>query len=224
MPIYQLYQKYIDNNNSVLPYQWGVWVTSYGMYNLFQLAKCCIDKDGENHFCYSDTDSIYSTYWDEDKLNEYNTGCLAKLKANGYEPVEYNGETYTPGVAEFDGSYSEFVTLGAKRYCCRYSNDIRNKEKNRGKLKITVAGVPKSGVKCLNDDINNFKSGFIFHGEDTGKLTHHYIIEDGIITDDNGNERGDSVDLTPCDYLLSSVYVVDFDELFTDEIEIQVYD
>lgn len=220
----ELYQKYIDNNNSVLPYQWGVWVTSYAMYNLFTLSKCCVDSDGENHFCYSDTDSIYSTYWDEDKLNEYNAGCLAKLNANGYKPVEFEGETYTPGVAEFDGAYEEFVTLGAKRYCCRYSNDPRNKEKNRGKLKITVAGVPKSGVSVLNDDINNFKSGLIFPGEVTGKLTHHYMIEDGIVTDENGNERGDSVDLTPCDYLLSSIYVVDFDELFTDEIEMQIYD
>ena len=220
----ELYQKYIDNNNSVLPYQWGVWVTSYAMYNLFQLAKCTIDNEGEIHFVYSDTDSIYSTYWNEEKLQAYNDNALKKLRDNGYEPVEFDGKTYIPGLAEFDGAYSEFKTLGAKRYCCRYADDLRNKEKDRGKLKITVAGVPKSGVDCLNDDINNFKSGFIFHGEDTGKLTHHYIIEDGIVTDDNGNERGDSIDLTPCDYLLSSIYVVDIDELFQDEVEIQVYD
>lgn len=223
----ELYQKYVDNNNSVLPYQWGVWVTSFAMYNLFTLSKCCIKQcdDGsiENGFVYSDTDSIYSEYWDDEKLKAYNDNALAKLRANNYAPVVYDDKTYIPGLAEFDGAYSEFVTLGAKRYCCRYSDDIRNKEKNRGKLKITVAGVPKSGVKCLNDDINNFKSGFIFHGEDTGKLTHHYIIEDGIITE-NGDERGDSIDLTPCDYLLSSVYVVDIDDLFQDEIELQVYE
>ena len=220
----ELYKKYVDNNNSVLPYQWGVWVTSYAMYNLFQLAKCTIDNDNEMHFVYSDTDSIYSTFWDEEKLKAYNDNALKKLRDNGYEPVEYDGKQYIPGLAEFDGAYSEFKTLGAKRYCCRYAKDPRNKEKDWGKLKITVAGVPKSGVKCLDDDINNFKSGFIFHGEDTGKLTHHYIIEDGIVTDDNGNERGDSIDLTPCDYLLSSIYVVDVDELFQDEIELQVYD
>lgn len=221
----ELYQKYIDNNNSVLPYQWGVWVTSYAMYNLFQLAKCCIDSEGENHFVYSDTDSIYSTYWNEEKLKEYNDNCLRKLQANGYDSVVVGDETYTPGVAEFDGAYSEFKTLGAKRYCCRYAEDERNKKDNWGKLKITVAGVPKeTGVKCLNDDINNFTSGFIFHGDDTGKLTHHYIIEDSIVTDENGNERGDSIDLTPCDYLLSSIYVYDEDELFTEEVEVQVYD
>jgi hypothetical protein len=64
----ELYQKYVDNNNSVLPYQWGVWVTSHAMYNLFQLAKCCVKPDGENCFVYSDTDSVYATWWDEDKL------------------------------------------------------------------------------------------------------------------------------------------------------------
>ena len=148
---------------------------------------------------------------------------MRKLEANGYTSVECDGEIYTPGVAEFDGAYSEFVTLGAKRYCFRYSFDSRNKKKNWGKLKITVAGVPKNGVDCLEDDINNFKSGFIFHGEDTGKLTHHYIIENGIVNE-NGNERGDSIDLTPCDYLLSSIYVVDLDELDTEEVELQVYD
>lgn len=219
----QQYQKYVENENSFLPYFWGVYVTSFAMRNLFELASCCIDENGENHFTYSDTDSVYSTYWNEDKLKVYNRKCEEKLRANGYEPVEYNGETYIPGVAEFDGSYSEFKVLGAKRYCCRYSNDKRNKEKNRGKLKITVAGVPKSGVKCLNDDINNFTTGFIFKGTDTGKLTHHYIYQDEI-TSENGISRGDSIDLTPCDYLLSSIDVVTIDDMFTEEIEVQVYD
>ena len=217
------YQKYVENNNSVLPYQWGVWVTSYAMRNLFDLAKCCIDKNGVHHFVYSDTDSIYSTYWDEANLKAYNNEVLKKLRNNGYDPVEYMGELFTPGIAEFDGAYSEFKVLGAKRYCCRYAKDQRNKEKNWGKLKITVAGVPKSGVKCLNDNINNFTTGFIFPGTETGKLTHHYIINN-VIHEINGNMAGDSVDLTPCDYLLSSIDVVDLDALFEEEVQIQIYE
>lgn len=217
------YQKYVENNNSVLPYQWGVWVTSYAMRNLFDLAKCCIDENGENCFVYSDTDSIYATYWNETKLEAYNNEVLNKLCKNGYDPVEYQGEIFTPGNAEFDGAYSEFKVLGAKRYCCRYSKDQRNKEKNWEKLKITVAGVPKSGVKCLNDNINNFTTGFIFPGTETGKLTHHYMINN-VIHEINGNMAGDSVDLTPCDYLLSSIDVVDLDALFEEEVQIQIYE
>lgn len=214
----QLYQKYVENNNSVLPYQWGVWVTCYAMRNLFILAGCC------QAFVYSDTDSIYGKGWIKDKLDTYNNGCLEKLRANGYEPVEYKGQTFIPGVAEFDGAYSEFRVLGAKRYCCRYSNDVRNKEKNRGKLKITVAGVPKSGVSCLNDDINNFYEGFVFPGSDTGKLTHHYIISPEIYYDDMGNIVADSVDLTECDYELSSINKVNIDNSFYEEVVLQVYD
>lgn len=219
----QQYEKYVNNNNSFLNYFWGVEVTSYGMRNLFELSKCCIDDNGENHFCYSDTDSIYSTYWDEEKVQAYNNECLAKLIANGYKPVEFDGEIFTPGAAEFDGSYSEFKVLGAKRYCCRYSNDTRNKEKNRGKLKITVAGVPKGGVSCLNNDINNFTDDFVFGGLETGKLTHHYIIKDAI-REENGILYGDSVDLTPCDYWLSSIDYVEIDDLYEEEIEVQVYE
>lgn len=223
----QEYQKYVDNVNSFLNYSWGVYVTSFAMKNLFELAQCCIktlpDGTTENCFCYSDTDSIYSTYWNEEKLKEYNENCVEKLRANGYEPVEVDGELFTPGVAEFDGHYSEFRVLGAKRYCCRYSDDKRNKEKNRGKLKITVAGVPKSGVSQLSNDINNFTSGFIFSGEVTGKLTHHYLFSEEI-THDDGISRGDSIDLTPCDYLLSSIDVVNIDDIFTEEVEVQIYD
>ena len=222
----QQYEKYLNNNNSVLPYQWGVWVTSYAMQNLFELSKCCIDERGdepENCFVYSDTDSIYATYWNEEKLKAYNDGVIEKLKQNDYAPVIYNNEEFTPGKAEFDGTYSEFCVLGAKRYCCRYANDPRNKEKNRGKLKITVAGVPKSGVKCLNDNIKNFTSGFTFPGTETGKLTHHYMISDEI-HDIDGNSAGDSVDLTPCDYLLSSIDVVDLDAMFEEEVQIQIYE
>lgn len=219
----QQYEKYVNNNNSFLNYFWGVEVTSYAMRNLFELSKCCIDENGVNHFVYSDTDSIYSTYWNEDKVKAYNDKCLAKLLANGYKPVEFEGEIFTPGVAEFDGAYSEFKVLGAKRYCCRYADDPRNKEKNRGKLKITVAGVPKNGVDCLNDDINNFTTDFVFAGTDTGKLTHHYIVK-GDIEERDGILYGDSVDLTPCDYWLSSIDVVDIDEIFTEEIEVQVYE
>ena len=219
----QQYEKYINNNNSFLNYFWGVEITSYAMKNLFELSKCCIDKDGVNHFVYSDTDSIYSTYWDEEKLKAYNDKVLSKLIANYYKPVEFEGETYTPGVAEFDGAYSEFKVLGAKRYCCRYADDQRNKPKNIGKLKITVAGVPKNGVEVLENNIENFTSGLVFSGTDTGKLTHHYITKDSIECVD-GDLYGDSVDLTPCDYLLSSIEYVSIDDMFSEEIEVQVYE
>lgn len=206
----EIYNKYISKRNTILPYQWGVWVTAYAFYNLFTLGACC------GTWVYSDTDSCYGIDWDKEKLSTYNQQCVDKLKANGYGCVEHNGREYWLGIAEFDGEYSQFKVMGAKRYCGRSTKDEE--------LHITVAGVPKNGAKCLNDDINRFTKGMIFPGTDTGKLTHTYSYIEGIYIDENGNETGDSIDLTPCDYKLDSVTTVDWEALFTEEIEVQVYE
>ncbi len=197
------YQKHVENYNSILPYDWGCWITAYAQRDIFQLSKCIAD---DGIWLYTDTDSIYATKWNEEKLEEYNQLQRDKLKARGYDPVEHDGKLYYPGVAEFDGAYSEFKSCGAKRYACRYSDDPRNKEKDRGYLKLTVAGVPKKGgAKCLKDDINNFRPGFIFDGEITGKKQHTHFYNP-VHTDKHGNLIGDSIDLSPCDYLLDDIF------------------
>ena len=107
--------------------------------------------------------------------------------------------------------------MGAKRYCGRCKAD--------GRLHITVAGVPKKrGALCLKEDIKNFHPGFIFSGEITGKKTHVYFIKDKIYIDKAGNETGDSISLIPCDYELDSVRVINWEELFNEEVNIQIYE
>lgn len=197
------YEKHIKNFNSILPYDWGCWITAMAQWDLFQLSKC-ISSDGV--WLYSDTDSIYATKWDEDKLKEYNQKQIDQLHARGYEGVEFKGKIYYPGVAEFDGAYSEIKVAGAKRYCCRYAEDPRNNKDDWNKLKLTVAGVPKKGgAKCLKDDINNFRPGMIFDGETTGKTQHTHFYNE-IHEDAHGNLIGDSIDLSPCDYLLDDIF------------------
>lgn len=214
----ELYQKYLDNNNNILNYAWGVWVTSYAFYNLFQLGSCC----GE--WYYSDTDSCYGKDWDMEKVNAYNEGCKEKLRANGYGPVVRNGKEYWLGVVDCD-EYIEFKTVGAKRYVVRYEEFNEEKQIFESRLKLTVAGVPKKkGALCLEDDIENFSEGFIFDGKRTGKQTHTYFFPEDIHIDDNGNEIGDSIDLSPCDYLLSAVETYDWEKLFEEEIKVQIYE
>jgi hypothetical protein len=123
------------------------------------------------------------------------------------------------GVAVSEGvkdEYSEFRVQGAKRYCGRSLKD--------GELHITVAGVPKSGAKCLNDNIENFQKDFIFSGAITGKKTHKYFFVDDIYTDENGNITGDSIDLSQCDYRLDDIDIFDFEKIFEEEIEVQTYE
>jgi hypothetical protein len=107
--------------------------------------------------------------------------------------------------------------LGAKRYCGRLKAD--------GQLHITVAGVPKkTGALCLKT-IEDFRQGFVFSGEITGKMQHTYVQHE-IAIDDRGNEYADSVDLTKCDYTLDQTGIEEIKNWIEEgaEIGIQTYD
>lgn len=201
----KLFDKYIKDRNQILPYIWGVYVTSYAMLHLFELSECIDDIN--KHWIYSDTDSIYSDNWNDEKLARYNEAVKHELIKAGYGSVKINEKEYWLGVAENDGNYDEFITQGAKRYAVKQGK----------KIKITVAGVPKkTGAACLRS-LDDFQEGFIFYGQGTGKTTHTYLYND-IYIDDQGNECADSIDLTDADYTLSSVVKMRFDELAMEEI------
>ena len=211
----EAYTKYCNKRNTILPYQVGTYCTAFAFRNLFELGKCVkryYKADGSGklaappHWYYSDTDSCYSDEWDYGKIWEYNNKCKENLKANNYGPVIVGDKEYWLGVAvheEPDDTYTEFKVLGSKRYAGRSKKD--------GELHITVAGVPKKGAACLEDDLNNFEKDFIFDGNVTGKLTHYYIPHEPFI-DEFGNEVADSIDLQKCDYQLDAVYKWEFIE------------
>jgi len=203
------YEKYRRSRSRFLPFQWGTWVTEYAMQNVHILGAMC------DEWYYTDTDSVFGSGWDEEKLGAYNEMCRKKLTDNGYGAIEVNGRTYTLGVAELDKICDEFKTLGAKRYAYR-SDD--------GELHITVAGVPKKGAVCLQNDLSRFQKGFLFDGTTTGKKQHKYIYVDEPYIDEEGNETADSIDLSPCDYLLDDIEREDWLTLFEKEVSIQTYD
>ena len=182
-------REYYGRYNYFLPYQWGMYVTSYARRNLYRLGACCRD------WVYCDTDSVKGRDWDLEAVASYNKEVLRKLAARGIQPVEYKGRSYSMGIAEHDASYSEFITLGAKRYAYRDAAD--------GQLHITVAGVPKRGVSVLENDIYKFARGLVFH--DTGKLIPEYHVRAGIEevqTEDGPVRVGSWVNLVAADYLL----------------------
>lgn len=142
----EILDKFYKSRNSFLSFQWGCWVTAYAQENLYKLGSCC------NIWMYSDTDSVKGYDWNMVKLKAYNDEINQVSNERGVGLVEYKGEEFRLGIADFDGEYSEFITHGSKRYCYRDTEGLH----------ITVAGVPKDGVYCLNDDITNFRKGFIF--------------------------------------------------------------
>ena len=219
----EAYEKWKKKKSSILPYQWGIYCTSYAMKNLFTLADMAL-KNQAKDWAYSDTDSLYCRNINKKAVEKYNKSCKEKLIKAGYGAVTIGEKEFWLGIAEHEelvDDYSEFKTLGAKRYCGRCKED--------NKLHLTVSGVPKKAVDQLEDDIENFKETFVFKGEQSGKLTHFYQYEDMGI-DDKGNEYADSVDLCPCDYELSNPYdeIFDFDEmeenLLYDDVEMIVYE
>ena len=109
------------------------------------------------------------------------------------------------GVWDFEGTYTRFKTLGAKRYMV---------EKN-GNINITVSGLNKKiCVPYLLNKYNkrvfeNFNDELYIPPEYTGKNTHTYIDEckEGYLTDYNGvkeyYKEMTSVHLAQSDYSLS---------------------
>ena len=116
---------------------------------------------------------------------------------------------------ELSDDYTQFKVQGAKRYAGRCKKD--------GDIHITVAGVPKRGASCLQDDLNNFTKGFTFKGTETGKKAHIYFKSD-IYIDEDGNETADSIDLVPNDYKLDSTDKFTLEDLLSEEIEVITYE
>ena len=199
-PPKEVYLKNIKKRSVFLPYQWGVWTTSYALEHLFELGSCC------KLWLYSDTDSVYGIGWNKKLVKKLNYKYRKMNEKAGFKAVNHKGKDYWLGVAEtsLKDKYSEFKYMGAKRYCGRCKED--------NELHITVAGVPKSAADQLDNNIRNFKLGFVFNGKDSGKKTHNYLFVDDIYIDENGNETADSVDLSPCDYKLDVVEYHSLDE------------
>lgn len=187
------YNKYNNKKSAVFPYQWGVWCCSYARLNYMQIIEC-VDKDGI--WLYGDTDCGGATKWDLNKINKLNEERRELLLKNGYNNVNINGYIFNLGELTFDKECIEFIAGGSKRYCYR--------DKEDGELYITISGVPKQeGKKCLNNDINNFKTGFIFEGKKTGKIIAEYHNNKGIIRDKN-HLVGNYLTFRYCDYKLDA--------------------
>lgn len=207
-------KKYNDKYMRFLFYPWGLFITSYARANLFT----GIEEFGDDYI-YSDTDSIKGVNREkhEDYINSYNISitnkineCLSwsKIPIERAYPKTIKGVEKPLGVWSYEGDYSRFKTLGAKRYMIEKDNEIN----------ITVSGLNKK--ECMPYILSKSKGEgvdpFDFFADDmyipagtTGKNTHTYIDHDngGLITDYMGVQcevhEYSSVHLSASDYRLS---------------------
>lgn len=183
-----LLNSYNKNPQRFLYYPWGVWVTAYARRNLFSGIA-----EFKSDYVYSDTDSIKVRNIESHKqyIEDYNKNITKKIYAcldhyginHSYaHPKTIKGIEKPLGVWDYEGMYTRFKTLGAKRYLVEKDGDIA----------ITIAGVSKKAGKQYlrwkyktNDKIfKNFVEGITFpssydrDGEEengSGKLCHTYI-------------------------------------------------
>ena len=202
-------KNYNTDKNRFLFYQWGVWCTAYARNNLYTGIKECKDD-----YIYSDTDSIKIFNADKHKIyfEKYNKWIVQKLeKCLNYHkiPLDYispktiKGDAKTLGVWDFDGFYTMFKTLGAKRYIFQKDD----------KISITVCGLSKKSGKEFIENQEKpflfFNDGMFVDCEHTGKMTHTYIDKEieNVITDYLGNtayyHEKSFIHLEKTDYVLS---------------------
>lgn len=137
--IQTLLSKYYKSPKSFLSYQHGIWVTANARYEL-QLGLDAVGMD----CVYTDTDSVkYIENHDADfqKLNER---WLSLCESCDLSPiVNLDGKQFVLGRWEKEKMADKFKTIGAKKYCCIYGDE----------LKTTVAGLSKEkGSKWLQEN------------------------------------------------------------------------
>lgn len=177
-------ETYNNSPNRFLYYPWGVWVTAYARRNLWS----GILNIGED-YVYSDTDSIKLLNYEKhiSYIEWYNKNLIEKLKKmcnfrkidfNLMKPKTKDGVEKMIGVWDYEGHYTHFKTLGAKRYLVRYDN---------GDMALTVAGLSKkNGIEYMKRVCNNdyrkvfdmFNDELYIPADETGKNTHTYIDEE----------------------------------------------
>ena len=172
--------KYNKNKKRFLYYPWGVFVTAYARKNLYSGV---LEFGGD--YIYSDTDSIKALNMDNhtEYIKRYNENVVSKLKKSmkyhnlPFEltrPKNNKGQEKQLGVWDYEGNYTLFKTLGAKRYIY---------EKPGEGINITVSGVNKvkavpyltSRFPDVRKLFEEFKDGLYIPDGYTGKLTHTYI-------------------------------------------------
>lgn len=173
---------YNKSRNRFLYYAWGIWVTAYARRNLWT----GIIATGDD-YVYSDTDSLkifnyenhkpYIEWFDEQIITKMTDMCdFYNFDKALLNPKTKKGVTKMLGVWDYEGTYKNFKTLGAKRYL--YQDDYG--------MQLTLAGLSKQkGLEymlevCDGNEVEVFKmfdDSLYIPSDKTGKMTHTYLDE-----------------------------------------------
>lgn len=154
-----------EKSKQILLPQWGIWVTAHARWALFQPGFKIIDELGADYIIYNDTDSYKCRKHPRvlEIFEEYNRWIAKKIQSAGLTDPAFDDL----GMFDLESpNITRIKTLGAKRYLTEED----------GKIKATVAGMPKSAI--LNFDKDPFAAfdilGMELKADVSEKNTIHY--------------------------------------------------
>ena len=185
-------ERFQGSGSYFLCYAWGAMVATLGRVYLQKMIDC-VGSD----FLYCDTDSIFArnpekarasirTLENQIKKEQRNCGLNLVYYDIKKKPHELGGIDEEPECS--------FMSYGAKKYIT-----IED-----GKLKCTIAGVPKkAGAKIIGTP-DNFKLGMVFKGTETNKLCLWYNDDEGITIREGEHKLRvkSNIAMLPVDYIL----------------------
>lgn len=154
-----------EKGKQILLPQWGIWVCAWGRWALFQPGFKIIEELGSDYIIYNDTDSYKCVKHPRvlEIFEQYNKWIAKRLQLVGLTDPAFDDL----GMFDLESpNITRIKTLGAKRYLTEED----------GKIKATIAGMPKSAI--LNMDGDPFEKFDILGMELTAdiseKNTVHY--------------------------------------------------
>lgn len=161
-PLEDVLTKYYKKHSSFLSYQHGVWVTARARARLHRFYNEIAGKD----LIYGDTDSakIVNVKRHQKAIDALNAELQAQAEAAGAYADDKNGVRHYMGVWEYDGTYDEMKTLGAKKYVVNID----------GECYSTIAGVSKKAGQAFFNahGLDAFRVGATI--ENSGHLVAYY--------------------------------------------------
>lgn len=151
-----LRKRWYKNNTA---FYHGVYIPAYARHSLWETVYemdediVYMDTDSNKHINGDKHRAYFERLNNEVEKKQEEIADRLGLDVSLFRPIQPNGKKCSLGTWDDEGTYPRFKTLGVKRYA---------HEDAKGKLHITVSGVPKTASNLL-PSLEAFEDGFTFN-------------------------------------------------------------
>jgi hypothetical protein len=186
-----------------LNYAWGVWVTAWARYRLWEGRQLIRQRGGV--WLYGDTDS--NKYLGRVDWSEYNALRIRDSEANGAYADDANGIRHYMGVYESEGHFDRFLTWGAKKYAYEDRHGLHitvsGVNKKLGAEELAAAGGLDAFLPGYYDEEGRYHKGFVFVKGGGTESRYDDLIDEWVTIDGHQLHITRNVSIVPSTYKLS---------------------